>query len=501
MPSLFARTGCLFAALLLVSTAQADDWPQFGRNSTRNAVSPEKNPPLDWELGDPAAKPATPPKNIRWSSDGLFASGRSLGEPVVTGGMVWISSVRRLSDKSGDSLATLLCLDEKSGKLLFQYDSPRHPAGRVIDYPGSSFNCSPLVDGRLLWTVTNRGEILCLDILPLQKRIGEPIVVWNFDLQKQLGVFPSTAGDFITLRRCSIAGHGEFLYTVTGNGVDDGFVLKTPEAPSLVCLEKKTGKVVWSDKSPGKNIMAGQTSSPLILEDTERTQVIVGQGDGWVRSFDSRTGRLLWEYDTNPKDAKFVPGNGLRNSILATPVLYKGRVYIGNGHMGEFGPGAGWLHCIDPTKRGDISPELPGGPGGKGKPNPNSGRVWRYGGGREKFGFMRFCRTVSNVVIDRDIVIAPSVDGRVHCVDAGTGERHWVLDTIADGAFRTSPLIVDGHVYFTDCNDVVWIVELAKTLKIEAQIDMDGCHYSSPIFANGALYLRAGGRLHAISVR
>ena len=42
-----------FAAIYLGSVVRvsATDWPMFGRNSTRNAVSPEKSPPADWQLG------------------------------------------------------------------------------------------------------------------------------------------------------------------------------------------------------------------------------------------------------------------------------------------------------------------------------------------------------------------------------------------------------------------------------------------------------------------
>ena len=53
------KTWCLLHACtcgvlvgLLSTQACADDWPMLGRDQTRNAVSSEKQPPLDWHLGE-----------------------------------------------------------------------------------------------------------------------------------------------------------------------------------------------------------------------------------------------------------------------------------------------------------------------------------------------------------------------------------------------------------------------------------------------------------------
>src|SRR5262249_26338412 len=154
-------------------------------------------------------------------------------------------------------------------------------------------------------------------------------------------------------------------YVITGNGVDEGHVnVPAPHAPSLVCFDKDTGKVVWQDNSPGKNILEGERSSPLVIEVKGRGQVIAPQGDGWLRSFDALTGKLIWKFDTNPKSAKWeIGGRGTRNQTVAAPVFHECRIYIGNGLSPHVRGGAGWLYCLDPTKEGDISLELDAGPG------------------------------------------------------------------------------------------------------------------------------------------
>ena len=58
-------------------------------------------------------------------------------------------------------------------------------------------------------------------------------------------------------------------------------------------------------------------------------------GDGWIYSFDP-DGKLLWKFDCNPKDAEYeLGGKGTRSDFIATPVIYKDRVYIGVGQDPE----------------------------------------------------------------------------------------------------------------------------------------------------------------------
>src|SRR5207253_10356125 len=106
--------------------------------------------------------------------------------------------------------------------------------------------------------------------------------------------------------------------------------------------------------------------------------------DLWIRAVDPANGKLLWKFDCNPKDAEYeLAGRGTRSDFIATPVIYKNRVYIGVGQDPEHNPGVGHLWCIDMTKKGDVSPELvtdnavfpP-----KTKKNPESAAVWHYGG-------------------------------------------------------------------------------------------------------------------------
>src|SRR5437879_4622638 len=69
----------LLAGSGFLVTATAKDWPMFGRDKTRNAVNPEKNPPIKWDVKTGL--------NIKWKAQiGSF----TFATPVVANGLVWI---------------------------------------------------------------------------------------------------------------------------------------------------------------------------------------------------------------------------------------------------------------------------------------------------------------------------------------------------------------------------------------------------------------------------
>jgi len=144
----------------------------------------------------------------------------------------------------------------------------------------------------------------------------------------------------------------------TSNGLDETHrSLPSPDAPSFICLDKNSGRVLWTDKSPGTNILHGQWSSPTIAVFDGVPQVLFAGGDGILYSFAADRGKyrkpiLLWQFDCNPKTSQWVlGGSGTRNNLIATPVAYDGLVYIAVGQDPEHGDGEGHLWCIDPTKR------------------------------------------------------------------------------------------------------------------------------------------------------
>lgn len=368
----------------------------------------------------------------------------------------------------------------------------------------------------------------------------EADVVWVYNMMTRLGTSQHN------MCSCSVTLLGDILFVNTGNGLDEQHTTApNPEAPSFMAMNKNTGEVYWTDNSPGINILHGQWSSPAVAVIGGVPQVVFGGGDGWVYSFKADQGKdgkpeLLWVFDANPKTAVLeLGGRGTKNDIIGTPVIYKDRVYFATGQDPEHGEGVGILWCIDATKRGDISesivvnradPEKPiahkriqscvESDGDVEKPNSNSGVVWKYseydsnGDGQIDDFAETFHRSIASVAIKNDILFCPDFSGLVHCLDANTGKAYWTYDMLA--ASWGSPLIAGDYVYVGDEDGDISIFKVASDPK-EAMKEVEGelkpinadekgdvvnmlsSVYSTPIVANGVLYIGNKDHIFAIA--
>jgi outer membrane protein assembly factor BamB len=479
---------------IFLRPARGDDWPMLGRDATRNPVSPEKRAPTRWQ---PEMRRhgflVQPAWNVLWQAR---LGGNNFASPVIAGGLVWVgtNNSQPRDPQRREDASVLMCFRASDGKFLWQYFSPRL-GNQHQDWPYQGLNCSPLVEGDRLWFTTNRCEVVCLDIGPLRAGAGEPRQVWKLDMRRELEVAPVGAAMGIG-QTCSVgASYRGRIYVSTGNGVGEDYsTVPAPQAPSLLCLDKETGKVLWSDNSPGRNILYSQSSSPLVLEIKGRAQVIAAQGDGWLRSFDALTGKLIWRFDTNPKAAVWGRGpKATRNYLVATPIAYEGRIYIANGRSPvDYSGESARLYCIDPTKEGDVSPELEAGPG-KGRPNPNSAAVWCFEGTGDE---QRMHSVVGSVAAHDGLVIAPEAEGYVHCLDARSGRHCWTYD--AESGIYGPPLVVGDKVYVGNADGDVTVLALSRELRRLAINELGRTIYSGPVFAGGTLYVATDRNLYAL---
>ena len=174
-------------------------------------------------------------------------------------------------------------------------------------------------------------------------------------MMDEIGSFPHN------MSNSSPVALGNLLFINTSNGQDETHAnIPSPRSPAIIALDRTTGELVWEQNHVGENILHGQWSSAGVAEVAGSPQVIMGEGDGWIRGYVAETGEPLWEFDTNPKDSVWPR---TRNNVISTPVILDDRIYIANGQDPEHGEGTGHLYAIDATGRGDIT---------------ESGRLWHY---------------------------------------------------------------------------------------------------------------------------
>jgi outer membrane protein assembly factor BamB len=454
---------CGIAALPLIS----QDWPMWGGTAQRNMVSAMKNLPEFWDVKSG--------KNIKWK---VPIGSTSYGNPVVADGKIFLGTNNanpRNPEIEGDK-GVLMCFRESDGKFLWQAVTDKLESGSENDFPDQGVCSSPAVEGKRLYYVSNRGELICLDTEgfmdgkndgPFQDEVHkgptDADIIWKLDMMKELGVNQRN------MANSSPVIWEDLVFIETSNGRNDEKI-PAPKAPSFIAVNKNTGKVVWQDNSPGEAILHGQWSSAALGMVDGVQQVIFPGGDGWIYGFSARTGDKLWKFDLNPKDAVWPK---TRNYGVSTPVFSGGKVFISVGQDPDSGIGVGHSYCIAAAKRGDIT---------------ESGRVWQYD---------KIYRSISTAAVADGLVFISDFKGFLHCLDSGTGKPHWTFDMTSP--VWGSPLVADGKVYVGDQDGDVAVFKASAEMKKISTIDMGNSVFSTPVPANGVLYIMTNSELYAIS--
>lgn len=522
---------CGFGLLILTMRPAAvlgADWPQWGGHDDRNMVSPEKGLPDGFVPGKKSPSggsvdPATT-QHVKWTAR---LGSAAYGNPTVADGRVFVGTDDltlakhpRLKRSRG---GLVKCFDEASGKLLWQLAIPertRLPERTHFGHQHLGVCSSPTVEANRVYVVSSAGDILCLDVdgqadgndgpfadegqymvgpgrTPVKLTAADADIIWRFDPIDELEVRPHDAAS------CSALIHGRVLYVGTSNGVDKSHNhVVSPLAPSLIVLDKMTGRLVATDNEKiGKRIYHAQWSSPSLGKVGDKTLVFFGGGDGVCYAFEALSAASdrpvhltkVWSYDCNPPEYKFRDGkpipyydgdkrkkNGPNKNdgryvgpsqIIATPVFYKQRVYVAIGQDPAHGRGKGMLHCIDATGSGDIT---------------RTGRIWTYDA---------MDRSISTVAIADRLLYVPDIAGRLHCLDAETGRRHWVYDTKAET--WGGPLVADGKIFFGNKREF-YVMAAGRRPEVLSRIRLGAPVYSTPIAANGVLYVGSQRYLWAV---
>jgi outer membrane protein assembly factor BamB len=271
---------------------------------------------------------------------------------------------------------------------------------------------------------------------------------------------------------------GNFVIVCTSNGQNEGHTrVPSPRAPSLIAVDKSSGELVWRAIGPGEHVLHGQWCSPVAANVNGRIQVLFGGGDGWLRAYDAPSGRELWRFDGNPKDARWLPRPSVfsRSSIIASPVYAEGRVFLAMGADPSHGNGPSLIHAISPNGQGDVTA---------------SRLLWTS----REVG-----RVVATPIANNGLLYVGDLGGTLHCLDAATGAQVWSHQT--DGAIWGCLLLAAERIYVGNVDGNMTVLRAGRQKELLTQIQMDAPLYSRPALAGDSLYLATAHQLLLIATK
>ena len=210
----------LVSAGFLLSSALADDWPQW-QGPNRNAISRETGLLKKWPKDGPP---------LAWKITGL---GGGDSAPSIAAGRIY-----GMGNRGEDEV--VWARSEKDGKELWV--SRLGPAFEQRGMPQSKEGpgCTPTVDGERLYVIGMGGDISCL-------QVSDGKILWQKSMARDFG------------------GRGPAWSFRESPLVDGDKVICTPgsESSMLVALDKLTGQTIWKTQMPGSSESApGGDSNP-----------------------------------------------------------------------------------------------------------------------------------------------------------------------------------------------------------------------------------------------
>lgn len=408
--------------LLLAAVALAADWPRF-RGPDGSGTSPDKDTPLAWGRAD----------NVAWKTD---LPGPGASSPVLVGDRVFLTCWTgfavpgRPGGAEADLRLHLVCLDRRTGKLLWDRDVPAKPPVKKLTRGGEGYaSGTPAADTDRVYCFFGPAGVFAYD------HAGNE--VWRADVGDRQEGWASAA---------SPVRHGDLLV-----------VNASVEAEAVVALDAKTGRERWRARG-----VREAWNTPLVVRAEGGRDELVVPAVGKVFGLDPATGDRLWACDTD-----------IGWYMVPSPVAHDGVAYCLGGRSGVVGV------AVRAGGRGEVT---------------RTHRLWTSKKGSN---------VSSPVYHGGHLYWMNDASGTAYCAKAGTGEVVYEERVPRAGEVYASALLAGDRVYYVGRDGRTFVVaakprfELLATNDLGDRSDFD----ATPAAADGRLYIRSNKALYCVGTR
>lgn len=437
-------------SLPLFLACQAENWPSF-RGLNQGHAANDVQVPLTWSDSE----------SIKWK---VPVDGKAWSSPIVVDGVIYLTTAIETPNPKPKA-PPARPVPEKSDPKEEDSDAPK--GGKAAKGKGKAKPKRP----------TKPDSKLSLRAMALKLDTGQEI--WNEELfqletgrihKKNSHASPTPLFEKGRIyvhfghhgTACLNASDGSTIWKrnsltykpVHGSGsspilVGDKLVYSADGAtdPKLIALNKSDGTVAW--QTP-RNIEVRKSFSfctPLLIEVNGKQQII-SPCSGAVVSYHPETGEEIWRCRW---------GEGY--SVTPRPVFAHGLIFASSGFDRAN------VYAIKPDGKGDVT---------------ETHLVWKHS---------KMVPRESSFIIVGDEFYMNDDKGILTCLDAKTGEQHYVERISPEGNYSASPVYASGHLFFTNENAITTVVKPGKTFNKVAENRIDEYGLSSfAIIKDGFLH-------------
>ncbi len=405
------RTSFLIAFTLLLTCSPAHaDWLGF-RGLAHQGHADAGDYPIRWG----------PTENVAWK---FKLPGPGASSPVVKGERVFVTAFT--GTKAKEIVRHLLCLDRKTGKLMWEQKRPapqpeNNYSGHLLQHGFATG--TPFIAGARVYVNFCRGGVFAFDL--------DGKEIWKRELGRYLNSFGSGSSPSM---------YGKLL-----------LVNQTTEAGALFALDKDTGETVWRAKIPGDC-----WATPVIAETAKGPEIVLNGQEG-VYGLDAETGKQLWQCET------------IGGYVSSTPLVAKDVLYIMGSNFGLKATTA-----IRAGGRGDVT---------------KTHVLWS----NSKVG-ASYC---SPLLIGERLFF---FSGQATCMNRNTGEvlAQNRLDGISN--LYSSPIVTGGKIYLFTRNQGAYVLSADDKMTVLAHNDLGDTSAinASPAASNGDMLIRTQEYLYCL---
>ena len=476
----------LAAVWVVICAAAYGDWAQFrGPNGT--GVSPYEKLPVEFGPG----------KNVVWQT--ALPPGHS--SPVIAGDRIFLTAAeggapadagRQKVVDEGGRLFTI-CLDRRTGKILWQREAPRTRLERY-ERTNSPASPTPVTDGRSVYVFFGDFGLLAYDMAGTER--------WTLPL----GPFNN------------VNGHGSSPILV-----DDLLVLLCDQDTDsyLLAVDKHSGRVRWKVERPE---VTRSYSTPAVLTPKQGSAELIVPGAYQLTSYEARTGKKLWwvrGMSWQPKSTPVIDGDtvyahwweygGEAEEATETPAFAETLARFDANRDGfltavEFAAEPRIekaFYTIDLASDGQLDERdwenyrarrasrntlIAVRHGGRGDLTGTNRVLWRM---------QKFLPNVPSPLLYRGVLYIVKDGGILTSLDPASGKilRQGRLPNALD-TYYASPVAGGGHVYLVSQQGKMTVLKAGGQWAPVASIDFEDECYATPAIADGRLYIRTRSMLY-----